>query len=70
MSINVLFSAMPVYMVVATNKPPNIDFIASLYRYMNILIWELPAIRIIAFAANMAFITVKQIDYPLFRKAL
>lgn len=47
------------------DKSHHVDFISSLYRYVNLFIRELPAIRHVALRTDMGFIPIKRSISPV-----
>lgn len=56
--IDILLSNLPVTLALPVNKPKVVEFIRFLREKANIFTRKLPAIRDIAFAANMGFISI------------
>ena len=54
----------------SADKAPNVNFIALLDRYKNLLSRKLPAIRNITVATHLTFISVKHVQKTLSGKML
>lgn len=69
-SINAGNRATPMTIIVAADKPEEINFVSAPDSNSNIFIGKLPGIWDIALAGNMAFIAIEQVDESLLRKTL
>lgn len=65
LSVDGLAARRPMALIVATDQAPTIDFIPFLSQYTNPFTRKLPAVRNVAFTANLAFVAIEQINFSV-----